>query len=218
MSKINSLKSFIIESIIITFWTKATFRILIYWIYHYMLWSRIYQRLEEIFHNNNRWLVSQDHYMEVVSTITNENQIIVFYTKSNIKIKVICDFLKKRWAMFFRWPKLHSGSDDYQSPRKPKHRWKIPTYKRYFSHSLTKEIQNEIILQKNLISWWICWRYKILAEKFDSQDLSRQITLGQRQDRSGHRGVGNIVLTLITLHSPWQNRAEHTIGDVSIMV
>jgi len=33
--------------------------------------------------------------MEVVSTITNETQSIVFSTKSNIKMKTICDYLKK---------------------------------------------------------------------------------------------------------------------------
>ena len=91
MSKINSLISFITQSIIIALWTKATFRILSYWVYHCMLWSRIYQRLDDLFCNNNIWWVSQ----------------VFSLSKSNIKIKVICDNLKKG-ELFSLWPKSHS--------------------------------------------------------------------------------------------------------------
>ena len=51
------------------FLDQTTFAILIYWIYHCILWSRSYQRLDELFHNNNRWWVSGDNYIMKSSTL-----------------------------------------------------------------------------------------------------------------------------------------------------
>ena len=83
-----------------------------------------------------------------------KTQIIVFDNKSNIKIKAISNNLKKV-SYVFQWPKFHSRSDDYQSPHKTKHGWKIPTYKWYFSHSLSQKIHKRNNGAENSISWWI---------------------------------------------------------------